>query len=129
MTNALSMFGRMSYAGHMLMYPVVFGGLSFAYNTYSTNAAAKQKVIDDETAPKARAVDPDLFQPFSAIPFHNNIELKYRYADVKMHNYLDPKHQMNLDNYVWKNYHNSYDHGNKKTYYYNWVNMVPSHNK
>ena len=74
--------------------------------------------------PKARAVDPDDFQPFSAIPFHNNTELRYRYADVKMYGYLDKKTQMNLANYPFKLFHNSYDHDNKKVYTYNWVSMT-----
>ena len=41
--------------------------------------------------PKAIPVDPYNFQPFSAIPFHNNPELRYRYADTNMFKYLDPK--------------------------------------
>ena len=38
---------------------------------------------------KAKVVDPDYFNPFSPIPFHNNPELKYVFADVNMRNYLN----------------------------------------
>ena len=69
-----------------------------------------------------KAVDPDCFNPFSAIPFHNNPELKYMYADTKMRGYLDAN-QMNVNDYWFKQYHNSFDHGNKKTYLYNWVSV------
>ena len=31
---------------------------------------------------------------------------------------------MNIQNYPFKLFHNSYDHDNKKTYYYNWVSMT-----
>ena len=78
--------------------------------------------------PKASSVDPDLFNPFTAIPFHNNIELKYRYGDVKMHGYVDKNH-VNLKNYIWKGYHNSFDHNDDYTHLYNWTSMNPSDHK
>ena len=78
--------------------------------------------------PKAKAVDPDNFNPFSAIPFHNNVELRYRYANNQMFNYLNVKTQMNTNDYVYKTFHDSYDHGNKRQHTYNWVSTVPSHN-
>ena len=78
--------------------------------------------------PVAKAVDPDNFNPFTAIPFHNNVEMRYRYANFQMHGYLDAKTQMSLKDYTYKGFHNSYDHGNKKEYTYNWVSTVPSHN-
>ena len=126
--NALSLFGRMSYGAHLCLYPIVGGTSFFLYNTYKTSADAAQAVTDAATAPKAKACDPDLFNPFTAIPFHNNKELNYRYADVRLHGYLD-QNQMNLKNYTWKSYHNSFDHDDRKQYMYNWVSMVPSHNK
>ena len=63
---------------------------------------------------KAKPLDPDLFNPFTPIPFHNNPELKYVYANVNMRNYISQASHHNVDTYVWRNYHNSYDHGNKK---------------
>ena len=71
---------------------------------------------------KAKTVDPDYFNPFSPIPFHNNAELKYVFAEVNMRKYVNENH-INTKDYQWKNYHNSYDHGNKKTYTYNWSSV------
>lgn len=127
--NALSMFGRMSYGAHLTLYPIVGGTAYFLYNTYKASADATAAAEAEATAPKAVAVDPDLFNPFTAIPFHNNKELNYRYADVKLHGYLDKNTQLNVKNYHWKNYHNSFDHDNKRVYMWNWISMVPSHNK
>ena len=71
-TNPLSALGRMSYAAHMGLYPVVFGSLYFGWTSYSKSSAdAAAKYVTDNM-PAARVVDPDDFQPFSAIPFHNN---------------------------------------------------------
>ena len=122
-TNPLSALGRMSYASHLALYPVLFGGAYFAYSGWSKSSAEKAAQQIKDTMPKARAVDPDDFQPFSAIPFHNNTELRYRYADVKMYGYLDRKTQLNTQNYPYKLFHDVYDHDNKKTYTYNWVSM------
>ena len=125
-TNALSALGRMTYGAHLFLYPLIGGSVYYTITNYRTNAAAAAKKLEWEMMPKAKAVDPDVFHPFSAIPFHNNPELKYRYADMNLHGYIDKKTQMNLKDYVYKNYHDSYDHDTKKTYMYNWVSMVPS---
>lgn len=71
---------------------------------------------------KAKVVDPDYFNPFTPIPFHNNPELKYVFADINMRKYVNENH-INVKDYQWKNYHDSYDHGNKKTYLYNWTSV------
>ena len=126
--NLLSMFGRMSYGAHLALYPLIGGSFYVMFNSYSKYSAAKNEILDQAAMPKAVPVDPDCFQPFSAIPFHNNPELKYRYATLKMHGYVDPKTQMNLENYHYKTYFDVYDHDGKKAYHYNWINMVPSHN-
>ena len=110
------------------MYPIVFGTSYFLFTTYKTSADKAKKIADEASMPKASAVDPDLFNPFTAIPFHNSVELNYRYGGIKMHNYVDKNH-MNLNNYVWKGYHNSFDHDNKKQYMYNWVSMTASDHK
>ena len=125
--NALSAFGRMGYASDLALYPAVFGSVWFVWSQWSTSAAKKQAIVDEKAMPKAQPVDPDNFNPFTAIPFHNNPELRYRYADVKMYGYLDSKTQLNAKDYTYKNFHYSYDHDNEKTYTYNWVSMVPSH--
>ena len=127
-TNALSALGRMSYTTHLLMYPLLGGSAWFLYSSWSRSSAEKAAKDEEDAMPKARAVDPDNFNPFSAIPFHNNPELRYRYADVRMFNYLDKRTQLNLKNYTYKAFHNSYDHNNEYQHLYNWVSMVPSHN-
>ena len=76
--------------------------------------------------PKPRSVDPDDFQPFSAIPFHNNTEMRYRYANMNLYKYVQRENQMNLNDYAYKGFTNSYDHDNRYQHFYNWVSMVPS---
>ena len=71
---------------------------------------------------KARPVDPDLFNPFTPIPFHNNPELRYVYAHINLRKYVN-EHHINTKDYIWKSYHDSYDHGSKKTYLYNWSSV------
>ena len=127
-TNALSALGRMSYTTHLAMYPLIGSTAWFVWSSWSKSSAEKAAIVERETMPKARAVDPDNFNPFSAIPFHNNPELRYRYADVRMFNYLDKNTQINLKNYTYKGFHNSYDHDNQYQHLYNWVSMVPSQN-
>ena len=72
--------------------------------------------------PKAKRVDPDLFSPFSPVPYHNSQEVRYTFANINMHNYLN-ENQVNTKGYAWKGFHNSYDHDNKDTYTYNWVSL------
>ena len=72
--------------------------------------------------PKARKVDPDVFNPFSPIPYHNNAELKYAFAHVNLFNYSNRNH-LNPKEYVWKDYHNSFDHNNTNQYLYDWTSM------
>jgi len=68
---------------------------------------------------KAKAVDPDLFNPFTPIPFHNNPELKYTFANNKVRNYIND-HHINTKDYPWKAYFDVYDHDDQKTYLWNW---------
>ena len=126
--NALSMLGRMNYGGTMIAQTLVVGGGIYGYNIWSAHGAAKQAEEDKDNLPTLKTVDPDLFNPFTAIPFHNNPELKYRFANMKMHGYLDPKTHLNLKDYSYKGFHDSYDHSDKKQHYYNWISVVPSHN-
>ena len=71
---------------------------------------------------KAKTMDPDLFNPFSAIPWHNNPELKYTFAHINMRHYMNKDH-INEKDYIYKGYHNSYDHDNKKVWLYNWTSI------
>ena len=127
-TNALSALGRMSYAAHLGLYPVVGGSLWFVWSAWSKSSKEASEKQEWDTMPKARTVDPDDFQPFSAIPFHNNPELRYRYGDVKMFGYIDKKTGLNVDNYFFKGFHNSYDHDDTHKHYYNWISTIPAHN-
>ena len=125
--NMLSALGRVSYTGHIFLYPLIGGTSYFLWNAMSkTEAEAKEEA--DAKLPKLKTVDPDLFNPFTPIPYHNNLELKYRYADVKMRNYVDHTHT-NPRNSPFSSFHDVYDHGRKKMHLYNWVSYVPSHNK
>ena len=72
--------------------------------------------------PKAKKVDPDLFNPFSAVPYHNNQELKYLFSHINMHNYVNVNH-INAKEYVWKGFHKSFDHNNTNEYMYNWTSV------
>ena len=119
-TNALSALGRMSYTTHLAFYP---GGLAFAFFVglpfYKRRNEAAEKAEWDNMI-KQKPVDPDLFNPFTPIPFHNNIELKYVHSHINLRGYIN-EHHLNPQEYAWKNYTNSYDHSNKKTHLYNWA--------
>ena len=119
-TNTLSALGRMSYSTHALFYPGVLGLYVFVYAPYAAEKAKKVEEGAFDELSAARTVDPDLFNPFTPVPYHNNPELKYVFAHINMRNYIN-ENQINVKDYVWKNYHNSFDHGNKKTHMYNWV--------
>ena len=125
MVNPLSAVGRMSYAAHLAMYPVFGGGAWFFWSNYSAANKIKQDKEDEEAMPKLKAMDPDNFNPFSPIPFHNNHQLRYRYANNKLIGYQDKSHT-NAKDYPFKNFHYSFDHSNKKAYTFNWVSVVPS---
>ena len=127
--NLLSSLGRVSYSTHIAMYPLIFGSLYYVYGAYNSAYEVKAKELRVEALPQLKKVDPDMFQPFSPIPYHNNPEVHYRFAKYKMHNYVDGKTHMNTNDYVFKNFTDSYDHGNKKVYLYNWTSMYPSDHK
>lgn len=118
--NALSTFGRMSWGAHLLAYPALVGAYVFGVKPYMANSAKKQEEQEWANMPKAGKVDPDLFNPFSPIPYHNNPELKYGFAHIHMHGHLNDN-QINTKTYVWKAFHNSYDHEDKGAYLYNWT--------
>ena len=109
--NPLSNFGRMSYGVHLLVYPTLLAIYVFGVTPYM---ARRNKIANDTewaSMPKAKKVDPDLFNPFTPIPYHNNTELRYAFAKVNMFNYIN-ENQLNSKTYVYKGYHNSFDHDN-----------------
>ena len=127
--NLLSSLGRVSYTTHLMLYPVIFGSIYYGYSSYSASQEEIGAQLRDEALPKLKKVDPDMFQPFSPIPYHNNPEVHYRFAKHRMHNYVDKKTHMNTNDYVFKNFHDSFDHSNKKVHLYNWTSMYPSDHK
>ena len=124
----LSALGRVSYTTHLALYPIIGGSIWFIKAAYSASSEKAAAEAFEKSMPKAKAVDPDNFNPFSVIPFHNNPELRYRYANYKMHNYLNKDTQMNVADYTFRGFHDSYDHSNKKVHLYNWVSDFPRHN-
>ena len=118
--NALSALGRMNYATHLLAYPALFGLYFFVVSPYMAKKAIDDQQAEYDMIPQARKVDPDVFSPFSPVPYHNNPELKYVFANINMHGFLNKSH-MNPASYAYKGFHNSYDHDNKNTYTYNWT--------
>ena len=121
-SNSMSAFGRMSYTTHLAFYPV---SVAFYYLVVApwrqTRAEAATKAEWDGMI-KAKAVDPDIFNPFTQIPYHNNPELKYVFAHANMKNYVN-KNNINTKEYLWKNYHHSFDHNNEKVYTYDWTSV------
>ena len=107
--NPLSAFGRMSWKMHTLIYPGLLALYLFGVKPYMKKSAEDAEKKEWDNLPKARKVDPDLFNPFSPIPYHNNAELKYVFAGINMHNYVNENH-INPEEYAWKDFHNSYDH-------------------
>ena len=120
--NPLSTLGRMSYGVHLLFYPGALLTYLFVVKPIMTkrNEASEQAQWDG--MPKLKKVDPDIFNPFTPIPYHNNPELKYAFNHIKLFNYANKNH-INVRDYPWKDYHNSYDHNNTNEYLYNWVSM------
>ena len=123
--NALSAFGRMGYYSHFSLYPLMAAAYFFGYKPYAAAGEEADKKAKWDELLKAKPVDPDLFNPFTPIPYHNNIELKYVFSHISMRNYVDKEH-LNVDDYIWKSFHDSYDHGNKKKHLYNFTEMWTS---
>ena len=118
--NMLSNLGRMNYGLHLAFYPtaaLLFFGLIKPYR----KAAALRAVQEEfDTALDGRKVNPDIFNPFTPIPYHNNPEQKYALAHINMIDYVNEKH-INVRDYSYKQYHDVYDHDNKNSYLYNWT--------
>ena len=122
-SNALSVFGRMSHTAHMMFYPAAIGFYFYVVKPYNAKEAEKAKKDEWDSMVERRAVDPDLFNPFTPLPFHNSIQSHYGLAKLNMRGHVNTSNHINEETYVWKNFHNSYDHGNKKTHLYNWTSV------
>ena len=118
----MSAFGRIGWGTHFMVYPVALGLYFGAYKPYAARSADAAKQAEMDTMAKAKVVDPDNFQPFSPIPFHNNPEMRYVFAEVNMRKYVN-EHHINVQDYQWRNYFDSYDHANKRTHVYNWSSV------
>ena len=118
--NPLSALGRISYTTHLLAYPSFLVAYLFGVKPYLAKKAVEDKKKEWDSLPKKRLIDPDLFNPFTPIPYHNNPELKYAFANIKLYGYTNKNH-LNVNDYVWRDYHNSFDHNHKNEYLYNWV--------
>lgn len=87
--NPLSALGRMSYGVHLLAYPTILGIFVFGVKPWWDNKNKKAEEDEWASMPKAKKVDPDLFNPFSPIPYHNSPDVKYTFANIRMHNHLN----------------------------------------
>merc|ERR1711924_43008 len=85
----------------------------YVYAPWSAKSAADAKQAEWDGMIKAKPVDPDTFNPFTPIPYHNNPELTYVYSHINMRNYVN-QNSINVDDYVWKGYHDSFDQNDSK---------------
>ena len=120
--NAMSALGRMGWGTHALIYPTLAGLYIGAWKPHTKRKEEAALAEEFANISAAKPVDPDHFNPFSPIPFANNPELKYVFANVNMRHFTNENH-LNEKDYMWRNYFNSYDHGNKKTYIWNWSSV------
>ncbi len=120
--NALSALGRMNFATYLGIYPVLGAAYFMMVKPYMAARAEKAKQDEWDALKPAKVVDPDTFSPFTPIPYHNSSEMRYALAHIKLRNFIQEAH-LNEQDYVWRNYHNSFDHGNKGTYKWNWANV------
>ena len=60
-TNALSALGRLSYTGHLALYPIIGGSVYFTISGWMKSSAEKAKKEEIAAMPAARPVDPDNF--------------------------------------------------------------------
>ena len=91
-SNAMSAIGRMGWGTHFLIYPTAVAFYFGAYKPYQARGEEASKQAEYDGMAKAKIVDPDFFNPFSPIPFHNNPELKYVFAEVNMRKYVNENH-------------------------------------
>lgn len=109
--NPLSVIGRSGYLFNILLFPGVFTFYKLVYAPYSKAKADQAKAEAAKGELKALPVDPDLCNPFTPIPYHNNYELKFGLAHINMHNYIN-ENGINVKDYPYKQYHDAFDHNN-----------------
>ena len=117
--NYLSIIGRSGYWVNMLVLPGVFGLYKLVYVPHQQKKELQAKEEQLKNLPKARKVDPDLMNPFTPIPYHNNYELKFAQYHLNMHNYLN-ENGINVQDFPYKNYHDSF---NDSPHLYNWTSV------
>merc|ERR1719199_865488 len=110
----LSFLGRMSYSMHLLAYPGLAGFWMFVVQPTRKRWADEAKQAEWDAMSAARPVDPDTFNPFTPVPYHNNPELNYVFSHINMRNYVNQNH-VNKKDFIWASYHNSFDHVDKLT--------------
>jgi hypothetical protein len=113
----------MNYATHLLVYPGIILAYVYGLKPYMATRAKDNEQKEWEMIPAAKKVDPDLFNPFTPIPYHNNPELTYVFSHINMYKHLNKNH-INPETYVWKDFHNSFDHNHQNAYLYDWVSMT-----
>jgi len=91
-SNTLSALGRMSYATHLAFYPTALGFYLWVVAPWQKARTEAAEKAEWDGLIKVHAVDPDLFNPFTPIPYHNNPELKYVYSHVNMRGYANENH-------------------------------------
>ena len=70
--NPLSIIGRSGYFVNLLFLPGLFSLYKFVYTPYSKAKVEKAKIEASKGGAKPLRVDPDLCNPFTPIPYHNN---------------------------------------------------------
>ena len=119
--NALSSIGRLSFSAHLAVYPI----LIMAYSLRKKHSAKKQAIKKEknkivyEVAPQ----DPDLFNAFTAIPYHANKELKYSLMGIEMKGYLN-KNSLHPQTYEFRSFLDSFDFQGENDHYFDWT-VVP----
>jgi hypothetical protein len=106
-----------------MFYPAALAGYYYGYAPYAAANAEAAKQEEWDNMVKKRAVDPDLFNPFTPIPFHGSLQSHYGLANINMVGHINQANHMNEDTYVWRSFTDSYDHGNKKRHLYNWTSI------
>ena len=123
--NMKSALGRMTWGAHLFIYPSIYLVWSQVIMPYKTYLDEEDMKAQWAALRKKAKVDPDLFNPFTPVPFHNNKELKYYHSNLhrRTTGYIDHHLGYNTDDFLWKDYHRSFDHDNKNGYLYDFTSF------